>query len=88
MLNAVGYDSPVSIECEDPGMDRPAGASEALAHVAGSNVHLMTSGTRQAGICSAITSPRRRVLSLLALPFLLPLVAISAASSVALPRER
>jgi sugar phosphate isomerase/epimerase len=32
-LNTIGYDGPVSIEWEDPGMDRLAGAPEALAHI-------------------------------------------------------
>jgi hypothetical protein len=30
MLNAIGYDGPISIEWEDAGMDRLIGAPEAL----------------------------------------------------------
>lgn len=33
VLNAIGYDGPLSIEWEDAGMDRLVGAPEALAHV-------------------------------------------------------
>jgi hypothetical protein len=33
MLNAIGYDGPISIEWEDAGMDRLTGAPEALAFV-------------------------------------------------------
>ena len=30
MLNAIGYDGPISVEWEDAGMDRLAGRAEAL----------------------------------------------------------
>ncbi len=33
MLNTIGYRGPVSVEWEDSGMDREAGAAEALAHL-------------------------------------------------------
>ena len=33
MLNAIGYDGPISIEWEDAGMDRLVGAPEALSFV-------------------------------------------------------
>jgi hypothetical protein len=33
MLNAIGYDGPLSVEWEDAGMDRLVGAPEALAFV-------------------------------------------------------
>ena len=33
MLNAIGYDGPISVEWEDAGMDRLVGAPEALAFV-------------------------------------------------------
>ncbi|HEY5421143.1 MAG TPA: sugar phosphate isomerase/epimerase family protein, partial [Marmoricola sp.] len=33
MLNAIGYDGPISVEWEDAGMDRLRGAEEALAFV-------------------------------------------------------
>jgi sugar phosphate isomerase/epimerase len=33
MLNAIGYDGPISIEWEDAGMDRLIGAPEALEFV-------------------------------------------------------
>jgi sugar phosphate isomerase/epimerase len=33
MLNAIGYDGPVSIEWEDAGMDRLLGAPEALSFI-------------------------------------------------------
>jgi sugar phosphate isomerase/epimerase len=33
MLNAIGYDGPISVEWEDAGMDRLAGAPDALAFV-------------------------------------------------------
>ncbi|GAB3654363.1 hypothetical protein GCM10028833_27950 [Glycomyces tarimensis] len=33
MLNAIGYDGPISIEWEDAGMDRLVGAPEVLEHV-------------------------------------------------------
>ncbi|MGX1770808.1 sugar phosphate isomerase/epimerase family protein [Nocardia brasiliensis] len=36
-LNAIGYDGPISIEWEDAGMDRLAGAPEALAFIRGYN---------------------------------------------------
>ncbi|WP_433598174.1 sugar phosphate isomerase/epimerase family protein [Nocardia sp. CA-135953] len=36
-LNAIGYDGPISVEWEDAGMDRLAGAPEALAFVRGYN---------------------------------------------------
>ena len=33
MLNSIGYDGPISIEWEDAGMDRLAGAPDALAFI-------------------------------------------------------
>ncbi|MDA8061420.1 MAG: TIM barrel protein, partial [Actinomycetota bacterium] len=33
MLNSIGYDGPISVEWEDAGMDRLAGAPEALGFV-------------------------------------------------------
>ena len=33
MLNAIGYDGPISVEWEDAGMDRLIGAPEALEFV-------------------------------------------------------
>ena len=33
MLNAIGYDGPISVEWEDAGMDRLVGAAEAVGFV-------------------------------------------------------
>jgi hypothetical protein len=35
MLNAIGYDGPISVEWEDAGMDRLIGAPDALEFVRG-----------------------------------------------------
>jgi hypothetical protein len=35
MLNAIGYDGPISVEWEDAGMDRLIGAPQALQFVRG-----------------------------------------------------
>ena len=36
-LNRIGYEGPLSVEWEDPGMDREYGAPEALAFVRGTD---------------------------------------------------